>query len=182
MTRTILIFGLISGLIFVVEMAIVIPLCINGQMDFDNSEILGYSTMVLSFLLVFFGIRTHRENNGGTIGFWKAFRVGILITLVACAIYVVSWQILYFGFVPEFWDSYVEHSARKMAADGKPAADIAAHRQQMMDFKKYYDNPLINAGVTLMEIFPIGLIVTLISAAILRRKTVPPRAGAVATA
>lgn len=179
MKRTVLIFGLISGFIFVAEMLIVIPLCARGTMDFDHSEIVGYTTMVLSFLLVFFGIRSYRDNNsGGTIGFWKGVKVGVLITLVASTLYVVSWQILYFGFIPEFYDQYVEHSLRKMQSDGKPAAEIAAQRKQMTDFKKYYDNPLINAGVTLMEIFPIGLGVTLISAAILRRRSSPPPAAA----
>ena len=77
------------------------------DINFDHSEILGYSAMVLSFLLVFFGIRSYRDNvAGGAIGFGKAFQVGILITLVTCAMYVIAWEITYFNFFPDFLDQY----------------------------------------------------------------------------
>lgn len=46
--------------------------------------VIGYTTIVLSFLLVFLGIRSYRENVGnGRITFGRAFGVDILITLVS---------------------------------------------------------------------------------------------------
>src|SRR5687767_16012022 len=92
--------------------AIMLPLCMNGTIDLRYSEIIGYSTMVLSFIMVFIGIRTYRENAGGMITFGKAFKVGILITLIACAVYVVAWEIVYYNFIPDFADRYAAQIGR----------------------------------------------------------------------
>jgi len=183
MKKIVLTFGLISGAILAAMTAIMLPLSMSGKIDFEKSEIVGYTAMVLSFLLVFFGIRSYRENvGGGTITFGKAFRVGILITLVACAVYVISWEIVYFNFVPDFADKYAAYSIEKMRQEGATAAAIAAAEKKMADFKELYANPLINVGITFLEVFPVGLIVTLISAAILRRKPGPGTASAAAMA
>lgn len=171
MKKIVLTFGLISGCIISAMTAIMLPLCMNGTIDMDKSEIIGYSSMVLAFLLVFFGIRSYRENiGGGTITFGRAFKVGILITLITCAVYVVAWEIVYFNFIPDFMDRYAALSIQKLRDKGASDAAIATAIKDMARFKELYKNPLINIGVTFMEIFPVGLIVTLISAAILRRK------------
>lgn len=110
MKRIVFRFGLASGAILIAMPAVMMPLCMNGTIDFANSELLGYSAMVLSFLLVFFGVRSYRDTvAGGEIGFGRAFKVGILITLVTCAIYVIAWQIAYFNFFPDFLDQYSAH-------------------------------------------------------------------------
>jgi hypothetical protein len=174
MQRVVLTFGFISGAILAAMMAIVLPLSVSGKMDFDKSEIVGYTSMVLAFLMVFFGIRSYRDNvAGGKITFGKAFQVGILITLITCAFYVVAWEIIYFNFIPDFAERYAAHTIEKMKASGETAAAIEAKTRQMAQFKELYANPLINIGFTFLEIFPIGLVVTLVSAAILRRKTAP---------
>jgi hypothetical protein len=137
-------------------------------------EVLGYSSMVLAFLLVFFGVRSYRENvAGGTISFGKAFQVGLLITLVTCAMYVIAWEITYFNFVPDFLDKFSAHTLAKMRESGESQAAIQKMTDQMAFMAKYYDNPLFNSAITFMEIFPVGLIVSLVSAAILRRKPGP---------
>lgn len=174
MKKIVLTFGLISGAIIVAMTAVMLPLCMNGTIDFDKSEIVGYTTMVLAFLLVFFGIRSYRENaGGGAITFGKAFQVGIFITLISCAVYVISWEIVYFNFVPDFADKYAALTIDKMRAKGATEASIDATKKKMVRFKELYANPLINVGITFMEVFPVGLIVTLVSAAILRRKPTP---------
>jgi hypothetical protein len=147
-----------------------IPLCMNGYVDFSQMEVVGYTIIVLAFVMIFLGIRSDREQAGGTITFGRAFKVGILITLIACAVYVLSWEIVYFGFVPDFAEKYGTFLVDKMRAEGASAAEIAAKQQEMAGFAKMYKNPLINMGMTFMEVFPIGLIVTLVSAGILRRK------------
>jgi hypothetical protein len=178
MKRIVLTFGLLAGAIVAAMMAITLPLVNSGKLE--HSEVLGYSTMVLAFLLVFFGIRSYRENvGGGAITFGKAFQVGILITLICCTVYVISWEIIYINFMPDFVDKYAASSIAKARAEGASDAVIAKTAQEMAQFKKLYANPLFNVGMTFMEIFPVGLIVTLISAAILRRKTA---AGTVRTA
>ena len=106
--RIVLTRGLASGAILAALMLTTLPLCMNGTIDFSNSQVVGYTTMVLAFLLVFFGIRAYREELGGTITFGKAFRVGIMITLITCAFYVAAWQIMYRGFWPDFLDQFIE--------------------------------------------------------------------------
>ena len=180
MRKIVLRFGLLSGLVMVAMVSLMMPLCLNGTIPMESSETLGYASMVLAFLLVFFGIRSYRETLGaGAIGFGKAFQVGILITLITCAIYVISWEITYFNFMPDFLVKYNAHVLEKMQAAGESAAAIQAKAAQLATMAKYYDNVLFNSGITFMEVFPVGLIVTLVSAAILRRK---PREGAPASA
>jgi hypothetical protein len=178
MKKIVLRFGLASGFIIVALSSVTLPLCMNGTLD--HSEIVGYTTMVLAFLMVFFGIRSYRDNvAAGAIGFGKAFQVGILITLVTCAVYVIGWEIAYFNFFPHFLDQYTAHVLLKMRATGATEAEIQEKAATLAEMAKHYQNLLYNSAVTFMEIFPVGLIVTLVSAAILRRK---PRQGAPAAA
>jgi hypothetical protein len=178
MKNIVITFGLISGGVLAAMTAIMIPLLMNGTIDFSNGELIGYSTMVLSFLAIFFGIRTYREKNGGgAITFGRAFKVGILITLISCAVYVLGWEIVYWNFVPDFADKYAALTLEKMRADGATPAEIAAETKKMAQFKEWYTKPLFNVLVTFGEVFPLGLLMTLISAAILRKK---PAAGIVA--
>ncbi len=175
MKKIVLRFGLASGVILV--LMTVVPLGMSGgAINFDQGELIGFSAMVLSFLLVFFGIRSYRDNvAAGTIGFGKAFQVGFLITLITCMMYVVAWEITYFNFIPDFLDRYTAHVLAKMRASGESEAAIGKEAAKMATMAKYYANPLFNSAITFMEVFPVGLIVTLVSAAILRKK---PRADA----
>ena len=169
MKKTVLTFGLIGGAIMAAMMFATLPFV--DKIGFEKGEIVGYTTMILAFMLVFFGIRSYRENvSGGRISFGRAFAVGILITLVACVCYVVAWEILYFKFMPDFVDKYASYMVEKVRASGASQQAIDAQLQQMNSFKAMYNNPFINAAMTFVEPFPVGLIVTLISAAILRKK------------
>lgn len=169
MKKTVLTFGLIGGAIMAAMMFATLPFL--DKIGFDKGAIVGYTTMILAFMLVFFGIRSYRENvSDGHITFGRAFAVGILITVVACVCYVVAWEILYFKFMPDFADKYASYAIEKTRASGASQQVIDAQVQQMKSFKAMYDNPFINAAITFTEPFPIGLIVTLISAAILRKK------------
>ena len=162
MKKIVLRFGLASALIITVLSSVTLPLCMNGTLD--HSEIVGYTTMVLAFLMVFFGVRSYRDNvAAGAIGFGKAFQVGILITLVTCAMYVIGWEIAYFNFFPNFLDSYTAHVLQKMQAKGASPAEIQKTTAQMAELAKNYQNPLYNSALTFMEIFPVGLIMTLVS-------------------
>lgn len=174
MRKIVLTFGLLSGGVLAGLTAVMLPLCMNGTIRFESSELLGYSAMVLSFLAVFFGVRTYREQVlGGSITFGRAFRVGLLITLVTCAIYVVGWEIVYWGFLPDFGDTYAAHVLENLKAEGASPERLAAETEKMRTFRELYRNPFFNVGITFLEVFPVGLVVTLVSAGILRRKAVP---------
>ena len=169
MKRIVLTFGLISGVVSATMM--LGTLLSLDRIGFDKGVIVGYTAIVLSFMLVFFGIRSYRENvGGGRITFGRAFAVGILITLISCAVYVIFWEITYYNFMPDFADKYAAYEIEKAKASGASAQQLAETAQQMKDMKAMLANPLTNAAVTFTEPFPVGLIITLISAAILRKK------------
>ena len=169
MKKTIITFGLISGAISVLMMWTTLPFA--DRIGMDRGYVIGYTSIVLAFLLVYFGIRSYRDNvGGGQITFSRAFVVGLSITLISCICYVVSWEILYHNFMPDFMDKYAAHEIQKLQASGASAAVVQAQVQKMEKFKQMYANPLINAAMTFIEPFPVGLVITLISAAILRKK------------
>ena len=171
MKKTILTFGLISGAFSALMLSATVPFA--DKIGFDKGEYLGYTVIVLSFLLVFFGIRSYRDHvNHGQITFGRAFTVGIGITLISCACYVVTWEILYFHFLPGFMDKYSAYMVLKLQASGASSENIQAQMQQIKKYKEMYDNPLLNAAMTFIEPFPVGFVMTLLSAAVLRRK--PP--------
>jgi Protein of unknown function (DUF4199) len=171
MRKTILTFGLISGAIS--SLMMIATVVFGERIGFDRGAVIGYTSIVLSFLMVFFGIRSYRDNIGdGEITFLKAFAVGISITLISCICYVLTWEVIYYNFLPGFWDKYGAHLIEKLRASGASPAAVQAKLQQVARYKELYKNPLLNAALTFVEPFPIGLVMTLISALVLRRK--PP--------
>jgi hypothetical protein len=173
MKKIVLTFGLISGALCSLMMVATVPFA--HQIGFDRALFVGYTTMVLSFLLVFFGIRSYRDNVGnGQITFTKAFVVGISITLITCVFYVLTWEILYFTVLHGFMDNYGAHVIEKAKASGASPAAVQAQLQQLKKYKELYENPLFNAAMTFIEPLPVGIVITLISAAILRKRKLAP--------
>ena len=169
MSKTVLTFGLISGLILSVLMGG--SLLLASRIGSGHSMVLGYTIMVASFLLVYFGIRSYRDNVlDGRISFGRAFTCGILITLITCVCYVAMWEILYFKFMPHFLDGYFAAQIQKVQSAGLDPASTAAQIAAIQHSQQLYQNPLVNMAYTLMEPLPVGLLITLISAALLRRK------------
>jgi hypothetical protein len=176
MKRIVLTFGLIAGALL--SLMMVVNTAFIDQIGFDRGEVIGYTTMVLAFLMVFFGIRSYRDHvAGGTIRFGKAFRVGILIALIASACYVVTWQIIYYQMMPDFVERYAAHMLEKARKLGATQQELAAKAAEMARFRELYRNPFINAGITFIEVFPIGLVMTLVSAGILGRRRDAVRTG-----
>lgn len=169
MKKIVLTFGLISGALMAVFMFATLPFI--DKIGFDKGAFVGYTSMVLAFMLVFFGIRSYRENvGGGTVSFGRAFAVGILITLISSLCYVIAWEILYFKFMPDFLDKYSAYVIEKARASGATAQEVQTKLQEMQQFKQLYSNPFLNVAFTFIEPFPVGFIITLISALILRKK------------
>jgi hypothetical protein len=169
MKKTVITFGVISGLI--ISILMLGTLFFVDRIGFEYGMVLGYTTMVLSFLMVFFGIRSYRETvGGGRISFGRAFSVGILIMLISCAFYVITWEFMYIKMFPDFADKYAAHILEKARAAGKKPEEIEALTKEMQDFKVMYDKPLFNIGMTLLEPLPVGVPITLVSAGLLRKK------------
>ena len=169
MKKIVLTFGLISGALMAIFMFATMPFI--DKIGFDKGVIVGYTNIVLAFILVFFGIRSYRENvNGGAVTFGRAFMIGILITLISSVCYVIAWQILYHTLLPDFFDKYAAHVIEKARASGATAEAIQAQTQKMDQMKQMVKNPFFHNLFVFLEPFPVGLVITLISALILRKK------------
>lgn len=137
----------------------------------ETNDFLGYAAMIVVFSLIFFGIRNYRNSHtGGVITFGKAFKIGVLIALVSSLIYLVVWLFYYYLFVPDFLDKYIPFALKEAARKGASAAELAAKTKDMEQLREMYKNPFFVVIITLSEVFPIGLIVALISSLILKRK------------
>ncbi|HUB17341.1 MAG TPA: DUF4199 domain-containing protein [Acidobacteriaceae bacterium] len=177
MKKTVLTFGLIAGVTISVLMGG--NLLIANRIGSGHSLVLGYTTMVASFLLVYFGIRSYRDNSlAGKISFGRAFACGILITLITCVFYVAMWEVLYFNFMPHFMDSYFAAQIHKVQSSGSDPGTIARQVAAIQRSQQLYQNPLVNMAYTLMEPLPVGLIMTLVSAGVLRRRAAGEGAAA----
>src|ERR1700744_5520988 len=117
MKKTVLTFGLIAGVIISVLMGG--SLLIANKIGSGHSMLLGYTIMVASFLLIYFGIRSYRDNTlAGRISFCRAFACGLLLTLITCICSVAMWEILYFNSMPHFMDSYFAAQIHKVQSSG----------------------------------------------------------------
>ena len=169
MRKIVLTFGLIAGAILSVMMLITIPF--HDQIGFDKGLIIGYTTMVLAFLMVYFGVRSYRDNvSGGSVTFGRAFGVGLLITIVASVCYVATWQFIYYRLVPDFGDKYAAHAVEEAKKSGATDAQIAAKTREMAEMNQNLKNPLVNIALTFLEPLPVGILFTLITAVALSRK------------
>lgn len=171
MKKHVLTFGILAGLISSVWFMTMMFSDKWKTMDDGTGILIGYATMLIAFSLIFVGIKNFRDKvNGGSITFGKAFLLGLYISLVASTVYVLIWQIEYRFFIPDFMEKYAERALEKMREAGKAAAEIEAERAKMKEFARMYKNPFFNALITYTEILPVGFIVSLIAAAVLKRK------------
>lgn len=172
MKKTVLSFGLIAGALLAGMM--LVTMVFHDAINPDHGVLLGYTTMVLSFLLIYFGVRSYRDDvAGGTVGFGRAFTVAILIGAVASACYVAAWEVYFFNFNPNFLTEYQAHEMEKARAKGESPEALAKRQADDEKLARMYKNPLINSGMTFMEPFPVALLISLASAGVLsrRRKT-----------
>ncbi|GAB5554220.1 MAG: DUF4199 domain-containing protein [Saprospiraceae bacterium] len=170
MKNTVLRFGLIAAGVLVVMMLISLLSMRNQSMDFGAAEIFGYLTMLAALSMVFFGIRNWKNQQVDPLTFKQGFLVGLYITLIASVIYVISWMVLSNWLAPDFADLYFDKFIEELRASDQPIAEIEAQVEKYEANKEMYKKPLVQIGMTFLEIFPIGLMVTLISALILRQK------------
>jgi zinc transporter ZupT len=176
MKKVILIYGLIAGTIVAAMMLITMPMYNSGTLNLDNGELVGYTTMVIALSMVFFGIKSYRDNHAnGSISFGKGFKVGILITLIASTMYGLAWEISYSKIGEDFTKKMTEKYYEDMKADGASEEELQNAKEQWESFSEMYKNPIVRFAFTVfVEIFPVGLVITLISAAVLRKKEFLP--------
>ena len=169
MKNTVLKYGLISGAVSIVMMCAVLPALFTGNMG--RADLLGYTSMFLAALLVFFGVRSYREGaGGGRLTFGRGFAVGLLITLVSSVCYTAAFQVMYFKLAPGFGDKFQTCMVDHARASGASAQEVEQTAQLARTLKRLYDHPVTNAALALAGTFPVGLVSSAIAAAILRRR------------
>ena len=128
---------IVSGAIAALMMFVTIPFI--GRIPFEYLTVIGYTTFVACFVMVFVGIRSYRDKvAGGTITFGRGFKVGILITLISCGIYIIAWEFIYHRFLPDFLDQYSNYVVEKMRAQGATPEALNQTIQEYEQFKEWY--------------------------------------------
>ncbi len=177
MKKIVLIYGLIAGLVVVAMMFITMPFVMDGTIE--HSHLLGYTTMVIALSTIFIAIKNYRDkHSNGTIKFGKAFLIGLYITLIGGVLYASGWEI-YMAVsgtdMQAFSESYMNGEVAKLERSGASPEKIKATIEEGKMYMEMMENPIVRfLFVMLMELAPVGIIISLISAAILRKKEVLP--------
>ncbi len=135
--------------------------------------IIGFSSMIVAFSFIFIGIKNYRDKqNGGVITFGRAFLLGFMISLVASTLYVITWAVEYHFFFPDFMDKYSAMQIKQLHDSGVSGSKL---QEAVKDIEtasyNYKHNPFFFSMYTYMEILPVGILITLISSLILKKKT-----------
>lgn len=172
-------YGAISGVIIVSVLIAGIVLShehANGSIL--TSEYFGYLVMFVALSMIFIAIREHRNKNlGGVIKFLPAFGMGLLIAFIASVAYVAGWEMYLAATHYTFMDNYAANMIEAKRAAGMSGAELDAFITQMNEMKTMYANPLFRVPMTFAEIFPVGILIALISAALLRNPRLLPARG-----
>jgi hypothetical protein len=167
-----LVYGGLSGAVAI--SVLVFSLAFNLP-NHTHSLWFGYLVMLVALSLIFVGVKRYRDVEcGGVVTFGRAFAVGLGIALVAATIYALGWELYLAVSGKDFMAEYTASILARMRADGAPPAAIAAKTAELRSMAEAYRNPLFRLPMTFVEIFPVGLVVTLVSAALLRNPRLLP--------
>lgn len=173
MLRTILIYGLLAGIVVIVPMSLL--MVFGGHDDGSHSMFTGYALMLLAFSLIFVGLKRYRDHQlGGVIRFLPALLGGLAIAVIGSLIYVVGWEITLAATDYAFMDQYSAAMMEGARAKGASPAELAALAEQMEGYKAIYANPLSRMAMTFVEPFPVGVLVSLVTAILLRNSRFLP--------
>jgi len=177
MFRKILSYGVVAGLIVGIPLS-VLTITMNGH-EMHYGLAIGYTMMLVALSTVFVAIKRHRDvDMGGVIGFWPALGLGLGISFVAGVIYVVAWETACAIAHIDFAAGYARAMIAQQKANGVSGAALAKFTAEMEQFKVQYANPLYRLPMTFIEIFPVGVLVSLVSAGLLRFSSfLPARRG-----
>ena len=172
MKKIIITYGLIAGLI-VTAFMVYGTVALANDPNFKPSMVLGYAGMIIAFAFVFVGTKNYRDKqNGGTLTFGQAFKIGFFIALIASTIYVGVWLIEYYCFYPDFMDKYIEFAIKEAKSSGISATELQSKTEDMNTMRELYKNPIMVILLSFAEILPLGIFAALISAIIFKRNPV----------
>lgn len=171
MLRTALVYGGIAGTATIITMILGHEYGGEGA----GSQAVGFLIMFIALSLIFFGVKRYRDvEQGGVISFAKAFGLGVMMAATAGVAYIIIWEVYSASTGYVFYTEYFDSLAAAKEAEGMSGAELEAWIAENEGWKEALMNPLLRIPITFTEIFPIGLIVSLISALILRKPEVLP--------
>ncbi len=166
MKKVVLTYGLITGVLFSVIMAFGWSQ-MSEHASYGWAEVLGFLSMFVALSVIFFAIRKHRSNLGGAISFQNAFLVGMWISIIVTVGYVVAWMVT-MAANPGVMDQFFEMQIKGLESSGLPADQIAEKIEKSQQMKiRYVSDSVYRIKMTILEIFPIAIGITLISSLIL---------------
>lgn len=174
MFRTVISHGSVAGLIVGIPL-FTLAVVMNGHPPLKYGVVLGHLTMLTALSAVFLAVKRHRDEDlDGVIRFWPALGLGLGISLVAGVFYVLAWEAALAVTGMDYAGDYAKALIIEQQAKGASAEALAKFTTEMEQFKQQYANPLFRLPMTLAEIFPVGVLVSLVSAALLRNSRVLP--------
>ena len=174
--KYVLTYGLLSGFVIIATMTIGIVL--GGEGSFLSSHWFGYLVMLVALTFIFVGVKRYRDvERGGVIRFGPAFGMGLGIAAAAGIAYVVGWEAYLAMTDYAFMDEYIAGIVRAREAEGVSGSAMAAEMAKLESMRVSYANPLFRIPMTFLEIFPVGLLVALVSALLLRNPKLLPATG-----
>jgi Protein of unknown function (DUF4199) len=177
MLRNILTYGTIAGLIIGTAMS-AMTIAMSGNPASPLGMVVGYLTMLVALSAVFLGIKRHRDvDQGGVIKFWPAFGIGVAMSAIAGLFYVLAWEATMATTGIDFAGDYSAALIEQQKAKGVSPETLAKFVADMESFKTQYANPLYRLPMTFSEIFPVGILVSLVSAGLLRNSRFLPARG-----
>lgn len=153
------------GSIIVSALLVFVTMYMKANPEKEVNMLIGFAVMILAFFFVALGIKQQREANNELISFGKAFMTGFWITFIISTIYVLVWLIIFYNFFPNFAEHYTDMAIAKASPD-----EVAKVTEDMNSFKEMYKNPILVILFTYMEILPLGIVFSLVSALILKKK------------
>ncbi len=169
MRKISLTFGLIAGAVMSAMLAITIPF--QDQLKGNAGMAVGYASMIAASLLIYFGVRQYRDTvRDGQLPFWDGVKVGLAISATAIVCYVITWEIIYYNFFPDFADRFAAEAVAQAKASGMTGAELAKKTAEMAKYAEMYKNPLVNIALTMLEPMPVMLLGSGISAWVLRER------------
>jgi len=165
-SRIVLFYGLVGGLVVAVPTVASMLLLTKAP---DNSALIGYTTMIVALTTVFLGVKHYRDKVlGGAVRFVPALLVGLGISAVASAIWALGWELAIALTDFDFAAAYTREMLDGARAQGASAEELARVTEQAAAFSRLYANPLYRLPMTFVEMFPVGVVISLVSAALLR--------------
>ena len=174
MKKIILKYGLISGAIAAVNLLFITLVLTAYGFDskgFEYSAYVGYSLIILSMTVIFFGVKAYRDvENEGTMTFTKGLGIGLGIALLSSVCYALMWLVVYYNFLPNFMEDYATFATNKLKQSGASDLELSKNAADLQAFKDLYKTPFGVFALTLIEPLPIGTLGALVSAFILKKK------------